>query len=50
MKRSHKVIILSASVVGVLAIGCKIVLGPLIGHYTDPYHKKVIKAGFVEKQ
>ena len=29
--------------------GCKTIVSPMVKNYTDPYHKKVEKAGFLEK-
>jgi len=49
---THKVIILScisAIILVTILGGCKAIVNPLVQNYTDPYHQKVEKAGFVEK-
>ena len=40
---------IAAIIVVTVFAGCKAVVDPMVKNYTDPYHKKVQKAGFVEK-
>jgi len=41
--------VIRALFLSILFVGCSTFSKPLIKNYSDPYHKKVTKAGFVEK-
>ena len=42
-------LVLPFMLLAIIFTGCKTVINPMVKNYTDPYHKKVRQAGFIEK-